>query len=1498
MSISINWQNLRSWGSSQNTAFEELCCQLAFYEKVPEGSKFIRKGTPDGGVECFWTLPNGDELGWQAKFFGSVEASQWKQLDDSVQTVLAKHPKLVSYTICLPLDRPDARMEKRKSLLDKWNERVTKWKELASNHGTKVSFDYWGEHEIVERLSREEHRGRYLFWFNEQLFSQTWFQSRLEESIKNVGPRYTPEVNVELPIAKIFDGLGRTQDFFRRLRTIQHQIQKFSSKATHTEEEAKLASEKLKDRIEKILNFFDELDEKSINTINFSCVNTVAYAVLALADEYDDILRKIDIENKKVKPGYPQDYGHERYQLRELKNTLYSLTELLESNEIALTNIPVLLLLGEAGTGKTHLLCDIAQNRVKQELPTVLLLGQQFNKSEPWLQIISNLKLSCDVEQFLGALEAAAEVKQTKALIFIDALNEGEGKKLWCNHIAGMLTTLSHYPRLGIAISVRSHYEDIIIPDHLDSQQIIRETHYGFADHEYEATKTFFDFYGIKRPSIPLLNPEFQNPLFLKLVCKGLQDRGMTEVPPGFHGITSIFHFLINSVNENLSKEDKLSFNAKKQLVQKALKLLAKKMADSNQQWLPNDEAEDIVNSCLFCTGYHDSLFYHLLTEGLLTEDRFYEGHDEWIDGIRFSYERFCDHLIVEYLLDEHLDNTNPSQSFLPDQPLGNIIQESALWINRGLIEALSIQVPERIQKELAELAPNCANLKPIIEAFIESLIWRKPSSIIQTTRNYIKEYILSNDDDLIYKFYESVLTIATNIDHPLNADSLHKCLKQFGMPERDSLWSIFLHYHYGKHSAVDRLVEWAWLGGDKTHINDESIRLCAIALTWFLTTSNRFLRDRATKALVSILTPRIHLLNQLILQFRDVNDLYILERLFAVAYGCAMRSTNDIEISKLAQNVYHWIFENEEPIPHILLRDYARGVIEVALSHQANLDIDIQKVRPPYMSEWPTDIPSREELKKQTKQVRIESTKDSENFSFNQNQWNGLRAIENSVLNFGDFFRYTISELSSWSSRSLEESIQPTYQEIYESFISSLTQRQQGAWGKYQHIISKITDYRELDTNQRLEISNREFTDEEINEYINNAKKSFENKLGKKKTKIFNESIIPYRENPNIDRHNFDQTIAQRWIFKRVLELGYDDEYFGYFDSSILPNGREENKAERIGKKYQWIAFHEFLARVSDHFEFTENSWFLRERIPYDGTWQISCRDIDPSCLLKNLGINGKNSIWWWSQTYNWDTAISDVEWLDAIDDLPSVKLLIDMINPQDNSQWFALENSVQWNEKRSNNEGQKSIRRQISYTLRSYIVKKEDIIVFYEWAIQQNFSGNWMPRSHEQMWIFLGEYCWSPAFEYHNTPYFHSDGWTQGSDDRIPRKVLISTYQYWKETGYDCSIDKSYSIYLPCQWLVDEMDLRWNGVEGHFYNEHGELIVFDPSINDSGANACLINRDTLLSFLDKNNYDILWTVEIEKHILDEISYPYRTFSGAFRIKNGELEGEIKMYS
>ena len=87
--MSINWNNLRSWNGSQESGFEELCCQLASLESVPAGAEFFRKGTPDAGVECFWRLPSIDEWAWQAKYFRSApNPNQWRQIDDSVKTAL------------------------------------------------------------------------------------------------------------------------------------------------------------------------------------------------------------------------------------------------------------------------------------------------------------------------------------------------------------------------------------------------------------------------------------------------------------------------------------------------------------------------------------------------------------------------------------------------------------------------------------------------------------------------------------------------------------------------------------------------------------------------------------------------------------------------------------------------------------------------------------------------------------------------------------------------------------------------------------------------------------------------------------------------------------------------------------------------------------------------------------------------------------------------------------------------------------------------------------------------------------------------------------------------------------------------------------------------------------------------------------------------------------------------------------------------------------------
>ena len=64
---------------------------------------------------------------------------------------------------------------------------------------------------------------------------------------------------------------------------------------------------------------------------------------------------------------------------------------------------------------------------------------------------------------------------------------------------------------------------------------------------------------------------------------------------------------------------------------------------------------------------------------------------------------------------------------------------------------------------------------------------------------------------------------------------------------------------------------------------------------------------------------------------------------------------------------------------------------------------------------------------------------------------------------------------------------------------------------------------------------------------------------------------------------HPFDLGLIQRFVLNRVFELGWTSELFGEFDrhaESHSTNYRTSHKAERIGKKYQWLAYHEVLAR------------------------------------------------------------------------------------------------------------------------------------------------------------------------------------------------------------------------------------------------------------------------------------------------------------------------------
>ena len=314
-------------------------------------------------------------------------------------------------------------------------------------------------------------------------------------------------------------------------------------------------------------------------------------------------------------------------------------------------------------------------------------------------------------------------------------------------------------------------------------------------------------------------------------------------------------------------------------------------------------------------------------------------------------------------------------------------------------------------------------------------------------------------------------------------------------------------------------------------------------------------------------------------------------------------------------------------------------------------------------------------------------------------------------------------------------------------------------------------------------------------------------------------DEIQPFLDNcgnMNDPFEHFDTGLAQRWVFNKVVQLGWKSKLHGEFDENVNYNRAPppEHKPERIGKKYQWIALYELLARISDNFEFKEESR-PDSAGKYEGPWQLSIRNIDPSCVLKvfpNIKPKHVPDFKWDIQNqYNaWCKNNSHSTWLKKTCDLPDPKKVIEFIDEQGIA-WVALEGLVKWQEETPpEQEKYNFLRRTFWYMVKSYLVHKKNKDKVFKWSKQQHFMGRWMPESDAFYHVYLGEYPWASAFLHQDTPYYNHDGWTdEPRNKKIPAKILVTDEQYLSsDSSIDCSTNETIRIKLPVKFIVNEME------------------------------------------------------------------------------------------
>lgn len=414
------------------------------------------------------------------------------------------------------------------------------------------------------------------------------------------------------------------------------------------------------------------------------------------------------------------------------------------------------------------------------------------------------------------------------------------------------------------------------------------------------------------------------------------------------------------------------------------------------------------------------------------------------------------------------------------------------------------------------------------------------------------------------------------------------------------------------------------------------------------------------------------------------------------------------------------------------------------------------------------------------------------------------------------------------------------------------------------------------------------------------------------------------------------------------INDLGYTNEldkgnnHWGYDRS-------ETKKVERIGKKYQWIAMHNILARVSDQCDIDTD---YSETPKFEGPWEPFVRDFDPTL---NFKLTKSDEIPIFDEISELKKATRDEhlkvdvsnidsvsEWLDSdgifFAEMPKALILSD----SNGTQWIRLSNYIC-----SGREQLKAERLLTWSWLYAYFVTEEQFEQFQVAATDRvDFSSSkgigLDPQSYS---VFNREYPWSPSCDLLNKSSSVESGvvLNMPEEKEVEQEVLNVEFleQYLKsldadsnqvfsdqelnqhlfkkeivrkpvlkqigeiihasmnlvwESEYDASKDNTLSMNVPCPMLIEQLHLHQADIDGLYYDSNEKIAAFDLNISQKESGVVL-RKDLLDAFLKKNNLNLIWFVRASKELhsgedLGILRYGDR--SGAYFYNGTEITSNI----
>jgi hypothetical protein len=963
----LNWGTFEGLPGAATTNFE-LLCRSAIRRQYGQFGKF-RALANQPGVEFHLRLHTACDLGELGRWFGWQ--CRWYSLASGTNIGAARRAHI-----------KEAIEKSEKALPDLtdwilWTRHTLTKSDQDWFYGlhTRLKLNLWSGIELEDHLVGPAEILRETY-FGELVLTPDLLKDLHDQSVAPIRQRWIPEVHQTVKAERILHRtLGEAQAW-DRLGKLEALLRSDTSGA-----EANIAGTPATERTD-LLQTLDRGKQ-----------------IVALLRETQDLLQRGEFEIlaqrpiDEVAPSKAEWRLAQRLRARRHLIALYIANVLADMQQAGavLTSLRralahrLVIVTADAGCGKTQMSAQLTA-ATSERSAGFLLRGKLLSAGQTLDELARRVSIRgkpvTSFESLIAAVDAAGQRQGRRLPIVIDGLNEAEDPRDWKDQLASFEVILARYPNIQLICTLRSAFVSDAVPSGARCLEIP-----GFEHDVDDAVRKYFAYYKIDAADAEIPWELLEHPLTLRMFCDVANPERKRAVGVGSlpSSLATLFQKYLDQVADRISELSPsvcryfptdvhgalnkigvaLWVNHARDLDISDLRRL---LGDDGRSWdhsiiraFEQDgilfrEPGDRSNSGRMSIVY-DALAGHVIADALLGE---YAG-PEFQTWIRSSKTRTA----LSSGIGERRSLTDKISRvltrFAPEKWAQGIRRLEARLLQAGRTKHHPLA--SDILRALVGLTPyrmNRLQLWPLLDgqlradALFESA-YMDGSFIDRDTVTQLVELVRTpppRHRDLLHRLFVTRAALS----HPLNADFLDRTLRPMSMADRDLRWSEWVRRASGIKEDIERL-DTRWRQGQ---IKERADHLRARWVMWTLTTTNRSLRDHATRALYWFGVGDPNGLFELALDSLRVNDPYVPERMLAACYGVAMGLWADPRATALraalptfASTLTDLMFVPDAPCStfHTLTRGYALGTITLAQKIDPNC-IDATKLRylsPPF---------------------------------------------------------------------------------------------------------------------------------------------------------------------------------------------------------------------------------------------------------------------------------------------------------------------------------------------------------------------------------------------------------------------------------------------------------------------------------------------------------------------------------------------------------------------